>query len=237
MERTDYCVYIHINKINGKKYIWQTCQNPEKRWGLSGQMYLKKRNGHYTQPVFAHAILKYGWENFIHEIIKDNLTKIEADELERALIEQYNTPNKDYGYNIAKGGSYDFMNEITKEKISQSNKEFYKYHQHHMAGVQRTEDFKQLMHDKMLNREFSEETKKKMSRNHADVSGGKNPRAKAVRCIETGEEFSCAADAGRAYGLAPGNPGADVRKCCDSNYRTAGHDKISNEPLHWEWIN
>ena len=27
----NYCIYIHKNKINGKVYIGQTCQNPKKR--------------------------------------------------------------------------------------------------------------------------------------------------------------------------------------------------------------
>ena len=28
----NYTIYIHINKINKKVYIGQTCQNPKKRW-------------------------------------------------------------------------------------------------------------------------------------------------------------------------------------------------------------
>ena len=106
-----------------------------------------------------------------------------------------------------------------------------------MTGTHRTEDFKKLMHEKMLNREFSEETRKKMSKNHNDVSGGKNPRAKPVICIETGEEFLSAADAGRAYGLSSQNPGTDIRQCCKGKRKSAARDKNTNEPLHWEWIN
>ena len=38
MEKT-FCVYMHTNKINGKKYIGQTCQKPETRWGIGGKKY------------------------------------------------------------------------------------------------------------------------------------------------------------------------------------------------------
>lgn len=37
-----YCVYIHTNKINGKKYVGQTCQKPEYRWGKNGIDYVEE---------------------------------------------------------------------------------------------------------------------------------------------------------------------------------------------------
>lgn len=115
MEDKKYCVYMHTNIINGKKYIGQTCRKPEQRWGHNGSGYLRKyKDRRYNQPLFAHAILKYGWDNFTHEIIEDNLTKKEADKLEKKLIKQYNTTDSDYGYNISKGGSCNHMNETTK---------------------------------------------------------------------------------------------------------------------------
>ena len=73
-----YCVYAHINKINGKIYIGQTCLNIEQRWGKNGEGYLIKKSGKYCQPLFAYAILKYGWNNFEHINIKMNDIKFKV---------------------------------------------------------------------------------------------------------------------------------------------------------------
>lgn len=99
METVDkrWCVYIHTNILNHKRYIGQTCQKPEKRW--------KNGNGYKKNVHFYNAIQKYGWDNFEHEIVKDDLTHQEADELEKMLIKTLRTTNKDYGYNISTGGS------------------------------------------------------------------------------------------------------------------------------------
>lgn len=95
MEKT-YCVYMHINKINGKKYVGQTCQKPENRWANGC--------GYKTQKYFYRAIEKYGWDGFEHEIVASNLTKEEADQLERDLIKSFNTQSPDSGYNLTGGG-------------------------------------------------------------------------------------------------------------------------------------
>ena len=61
-----YFIYMHINKINNKKYVGITYQNPpEKRW-KNGKAYLKTSN-----PYFYNSIQKYGWESFEHIILEE----------------------------------------------------------------------------------------------------------------------------------------------------------------------
>lgn len=100
-----YSIYKHTNKINGKCYIGMTNQKPEKRWGKNGYNYLKRtKKDTYYQPKFAHALLKYSWNNFEHEILFENLTQEEAKQKECELIEYYNSIEN--GYNIEAGGNY-----------------------------------------------------------------------------------------------------------------------------------
>lgn len=95
MER-NYTVYVHQNQLNNKRYVGITADTVESRW----------RNGAgYKTQVFGRAIQKYGWENFKHYIIAENLTQEEAQELEISLIKEFHTQNPDFGYNIAAGGN------------------------------------------------------------------------------------------------------------------------------------
>lgn len=105
-----WCVYMHTSP-SGKKYIGLTGEdNPVNRWGLSGNGYLKlKPNGEYQQPAMAYAVIKYNnWNEWKHEILLSGLTKQEAEQKEVEFIDQYNTKNPEYGYNILPGGSVSF---------------------------------------------------------------------------------------------------------------------------------
>lgn len=102
MSDRKYCVYKHTSPSN-KVYIGITF-NPKRRW-YDGNGYLHKRkDGKYNQPLFARAILKYGWDNFTHEILEDNLSKEQACELEKKYIQEYDSTNPQKGYNISFGG-------------------------------------------------------------------------------------------------------------------------------------
>jgi len=108
----DYKVYMHKNIVNNKVYIGITSIDPKRRWeGGSGYKY---------NPYFYNAIKKYGWDNFEHIILDDNLSKDEAEKLEIELISHYKSSVRKFGYNIALGG---FTNgkhsDETKSKMSE----------------------------------------------------------------------------------------------------------------------
>ena len=113
-----YSVYKHTNMLNGKSYIGIT-NNIKTRWAGSGYRY-KTYGG-----IFGHAIDKYGWDNFTHEVLDSNLTHEDACLLERHYIALYKTNvsryGNSFGYNLTDGGdgpSSHFHSENTKQLIS-----------------------------------------------------------------------------------------------------------------------
>lgn len=114
-------VYKHTSPSN-KVYIGITSKdNPNDRW-KNGKGYTNER-----QPHFRRAIDLYGWENFKHDILFDNLTEEEAKQKEIEMIALYDATNKEKGYNLSKGGDAFFKgrehSQQTKEKISKTMKE------------------------------------------------------------------------------------------------------------------
>jgi len=81
---------------SGKRYVGITKQKPEQRWG-KGRNY---KNNHY----FTSAIDKYGWDNFTHEILFQVDSLEEAKALEIESIAKYRSDEREFGYNISKGG-------------------------------------------------------------------------------------------------------------------------------------
>lgn len=138
-----YCIYLHINKINGKIYVGQT-SNLKERWKGSGK--------NYSGCIkFFRAIKKYGWNNFIHKVIYNNLSKDEADRIEKSLIEILDTIKN--GYNIKEGGSDGKLPKESLMKMGNSLRRGYKEHP----------ERKEKIRKKALGRVISKETKYKMS--------------------------------------------------------------------------
>lgn len=99
---------------SGKAYIGQT------------NHYKRRCNTHQKITgctLFFRAIKKYGWDNFTHEILKENLTLEQANYWEEKLIKEHITlaPN---GYNLRGGGDNQTMSESSKKLISDFQKEY-----------------------------------------------------------------------------------------------------------------
>lgn len=94
----NYKIYKHTNTINQKVYIGQTCTSLRDRFGKDGI-------GYKGCKIFYNAIQKYGWDNFQHEILEENIANCElANEREKYYISLYQSTNPEYGYNIQAGG-------------------------------------------------------------------------------------------------------------------------------------
>lgn len=147
MEKTshNYTVYKHTTPSD-KVYIGITGKPVNERW-LNGRGYVK--NNH-----FWNAIKKYGWESITHEILEEGLTRAEAGEKEKYYISLYGSYKPEKGYNLTFGGEKGAVHtEASRKKLSEARKG-----QRYNVGVP-----------------FTEERKRHLSENHADVRGDKNP--------------------------------------------------------------
>ena len=209
-----YIVYQHKNKINGKVYIGITSQKPEQRWGSQGCNYK-------SSPHFYSAIQKYGWDNFEHNILFTELTKEQACLKEQELIKEYNSMNREFGYNSTSGGDIFTMNEETKQKISQA-----------MMGNQNnlghpcSEEKKKKISNTQKGREFTEKHKQKLSEaaknRHVPCSEEKQQilkeksHKKPVYCEELDKIFESVQECGRQLGI----PATNISKLCNGRGKT-----------------
>ena len=114
-------IYAHINKINNKKYIGITkYTDPNIRWGKYGEGYIGSK-------FYDLGISVYGWDNFEHIILANDLTNIQAEQIEARLIQKLDTVQNGYnenkGVNITKDETLDIIannliKKINKEKIN-----------------------------------------------------------------------------------------------------------------------
>ena len=249
-----YCVYVHTNKINGKMYVGQTIygDRPHKRWDNG--------NGYVGSSYFYNAIQKYGWDNFEHEIIANNLTADEADNFERLLILKLDLQNPNKGYNLESGGTKNkTLSESTKKKISESRM--------CKSNGPHSDETKKRISESNKGRVLSDITKRKISairkecweneeyrqsqiekhkwqtgenhpwygKQHSEESKEKMKQSHTkshVWCIELNELFYNSEEVKRKLGI----DASDVRKACKDPRKSAGKHPITGEKLHWKFI-
>lgn len=204
-----YIVYEHISP-SGKRYIGITSNNPSRRWGSNGQGYSK-------QPKFFNAILKYGWDNFQHNILYSDLTENEASQKEQELIKYYNTIEN--GYNCESGGL--------------TNK------QHSQETIEKLRQLNLGKNNPNYGKIASEETQLKLSKSHKNVSHSKEwtekvakVHRKQVLCITTGEVFPSLKDAANKTRISQ----SGISQVCNGSRMTAGKHPVTKEKLKWKYI-
>ena len=217
---TNWCVYMHTNRENGKKYIGITSQKPTRRW---------QNGNHYdTQPYFWRAIQKYGWDGFQHEILYTDLSKENAEQLEVDLIKKYQTQDPDKGYNSADGGAARSgwrHTEEAKEKIgartrgthlSETHKErigaAQRGEKNHAFGKTLSDEHKAKMSAALIGHAVSEETRRRIQ----DIKTQKYGRR--VECVCTGKVFESIASASESTGASR----SGISLCCNGRQKTAG---------------
>ena len=170
-----YFVYVHTNKINGKKYVGITRQRIEDRW--------KRGSAYKGNPHFYNAINKYGWDGFDHKIFASNLTEDEAKNMEETLIRLQKLQNENFGYNITGGGDVPIThNEYVRKKISEK----LKGEKHPCYG-----------------KHLSEETRRRISESEKGKKAPyvTEQRSIPVMCIETNEVYPSARVASEKLGI------------------------------------
>lgn len=241
-DNNKYSIYVHINKINKKIYIGQTCRKPEYRWGKEGK--------NYFNQYFGKAIIKYGWDNFDHIILFHNLSLEEANIIEKELIKKYDSTNPSRGYNREEGGHSSLFSEETKKNISILRKNFWDSE----SGFQKREEFRQNMitfyqteegqkmkefqkqrmsgeNNPMYGKHHTEEVKKAQSARmmgekncNYNKTGFNNHLSKPVFCEELNKIFGSGQEASRETGI----DASSIAKCCKGKAKTAGK-------MHWKY--
>ena len=226
--KNNWSVYIHINKINNKKYVGITKQGPQRRW-KNGWGYYSKNN----QSYFWKAIKKYGWNSFDHKILEDNLSYEQAKDKERYYIRLYNSSNNLHGYNLTLGGD-GFLgmhrSEETKEKIRESLKGKYTKEKSYWYGKHIPKEA--IEKQKITKMEHPYHHTEEWKKNHSNqLKGANNSNAIKVQCITTGMIFNCIKDAAHYYNI----DNSRIGKCCKGVCKSAGKHPETGEKLLWKY--
>ena len=224
-----YKIYRYTSP-SGKIYIGTTHQNLERR-ARNGENYRECR-------LFYEAIQKYGWKNFIVDILDTSINQDEAFLLEQFYISKYKSNDSRYGYNLASGGrkgckQHQSTIKINSEKhrgkkhpMSDSTKQKISLARIGKPGPHFTEEQRKQFSESRKGVPFTPEHCKHISESKKGmVVRSANPKARKVQCVETGEIFDCMADAGEWASCSNHN----ISSVCNGRLKTSGG-------YHWKYV-
>lgn len=182
--------------------------------------------GTHVNLKLQRAWNKYGPACFVFEIVENCECDFNIlNEREIYWIEKCNALDKYSGFNTASGGKngYSLAGKTDDEraeiyqKVSEWRKEYYKTHDSCFKGRHWSDEEKQRIRESVSGSNGIWFGKKRPEHSEA-MSGGNNPRARAVRCVTTGMIFDCAKDAEKVYGVT----NSMILKCCKGVHKTGG---------------
>ena len=168
-------LYRITNQLDGKVYIGQT-NKPDYRW-YQHRSYAKSEK---PQQYIHRAMAKHGIENFVFDVIATCKTPEDTNEIESLIITQYNSRNKDHGYNLMVGGSHGGHSEETKEKMRQATMQQIAEKGHPAAGRIVSEEEKERHRKARLENpiEYTPEIRQRMSEAHLGIKDSEETKAK-----------------------------------------------------------
>jgi group I intron endonuclease len=110
-------IYKITNKTNGKVYIGLTTTDIKKRWNHHKTVARNIVKNGYNHPLY-NSMFKYGIENFKIEEIDSSDDFKTLGELERKYINEYNSSNRKFGYNITMGGESNQLDANPRSKLT-----------------------------------------------------------------------------------------------------------------------
>lgn len=205
-----YTIYKYTNSIDGKVYIGQTSRTIEDRAGKSGYRYRGCSR-------FYNAILEYGWDAFIPEVIATAETASEADSLEVYYISLYKSADPEFGYNTSVGGGImvgpanPMYGKKHSEETKQKQRERKLGENNPMYGSTWTETQREKSGPRGMHLNFSEEQREAMRQRMRHV--GKTVGLRPVICIEDNTYYNSITEAAEAYGVSTSTLCGHIRGC------------------------
>lgn len=130
-------VYKITNTENNKVYIGQT-NSPSLRWS----QHKSNAKCNRGNQIITRAISKYGVNNFEFDVIATCRTQEDVDITEEQVIQQYDSRNKEKGYNVDIGGNTSPRTPEISQKISTALQKYYKTHNSWLKGGSLTDEWK-----------------------------------------------------------------------------------------------
>jgi predicted GIY-YIG superfamily endonuclease len=194
----NYKVYV-LTLNDGRVYIGMTRQTLRNRC---------RKGGYKEGTNIGDAINEYGMDAFKVGVIAENLTKSEAELVEKEMIAAYDSTNPDKGFNIALGGNIVGRHSIiTRQKMSVGQK----------------------------GRKFSEEHLSKLRKPKSKVTPrSKPPVCKHVLQYDIDGNFLREFESASAAANSVGGWTESIRRCCNHLQRTCAGYKWEYERRYSE---